>query len=396
MTGMTNVDELLSILNTSESILRYNSQIEEDISQNGGTVLYSYNNIIIASEINDALFTELQKNTYIEYIKDLPLKKYGDIDYSLINQLDISKIDISGITTETINNKTIETITNIDINTDPNIDGVSGKSKKSLLKNKINDSINNSSSEVPPTITNTGLTLSVMTNEWFTYPILVDGTLPFKYEFSSNNFNGELTLNNNILSGKTNNSGIYNIIIKVKNNYGYDQKILTLTVQDAVKITNSNFNVYNKIGTYFTYPIETSGDSPKIYSVLNLPTELTLTDNVISGVFTSIGTYDMTLIVSGTTTSDSKQLIVNAGNIPIIDSPSEIYCQQYSGFTYTITPSGITYNIIGILPEGLKFSVDTISGTPVYTGITNLKMKATNPYGTTLKDLKITIYKIGE
>jgi hypothetical protein len=397
MTGMTNVDELLSILNTSESILRYNSQIEEDISQNGGTVLYSYNNIIIASDINDALFAELQKNSYIEYIKDLPLKRYGEIDYTLLNQLDISKIDISGITTETMDDKTIETITDIDINTKKsNIDGVSGKSKKSLSKNKTNDSINNSSSEVPPTITNTGLTLSVMTNEWFTYPILVDGTLPFKYEFSSNNFNGELTLNNNILSGKTNNSGIYNIIIKVTNKCGYDQKTLTLTVQDAVKIINSNLNVNNKIGTYFSYPIETSGDSPKTFDVLNLPAELTRTNNVISGIFSSVGTYNMTLIVSGTTTSDSKQLTVNVGNVPIIDSPSEIYCQQYSGLTYTITPSGVTYNIIGILPEGLKFSVDTISGTPIYTGITNLKMKATNPYGTTLKDLKITIYKMGE
>ena len=32
-------------------------------------------------------------------------------------------------------------------------------------------------------------------------------------------------------------------------------KTLTLTVQDAVKIINSNLNVNNKIGTYFSYPI---------------------------------------------------------------------------------------------------------------------------------------------
>lgn len=383
MTGMTNVDELLSILNTSESILRYNSQIEDDISQNGGTVLYSYNNIIIASEISETLFTELQKNTYIEYVKDLPLKKYGEIDYSLINQLDISKINISGITTETINNKTIDNIT-INKVKNSSVDGVSGKSKK--LKN----------TETQPTITNTELILSTMINDWFTFPILVNGTLPLKYEFSSNNFNGDLILNNNILSGKTNESGIYNIIIKVINNYGYDQKTITLTVQDVVKITNSNLNVNNKIGTYFSYPIETSGDSPKIYTVSNLPTDLTLTDNIISGVFTNVGTYNMTLIVSDTTSSDYEQLTVNVGDIPIIDSPSEIYCQQYSGFSYTITPSGISYNIIGILPEGLMFNGNTISGTPIYTGVTNLKMKATNPYGTTLKDLKITIYKMGE
>lgn len=383
MTGITNVDELLTILNTTESVLRYNSQIENNILQNGGTVLYSYNNIIIASEISESYFIELQKNSYIEYIEDLPLKKYGEINYSLIDQSDVSKMT----NTEIINSNIV---TNTDDNT--KTDGVSGKSKKDILKNVANNIISSGTSGIPPTITNTGLTLNVLINDWFSYPILANGTLPIKYEFNTNN--KDISLYNNILSGCTNKSGVYDIIIKVTNNYGYDQKKLVLTVYETVKITNSDFNIYNKLGTYFSYPIESTGDSPKIYSVPDLPSNLILTDNVISGIFTSGGTYNMTLIVSGVTTSDSKQLSVDVGNIPIITSSGEVYCEQYSGFTYTITPSGTTYNILGILPEGLIFNVDTISGIPIYAGVTNLKIKATNPFGISLKDLKITIYQI--
>jgi hypothetical protein len=384
MTGITNVDELLTILNTTESVLRYNSQIENNILQNGGTVLYSYNNIIIASEISESYFIELQKNSYIEYIEDLPLKKYGEINYALIDQSDVSKMTSN---TEIINS-TIST------NTDDNkkTDGVSGKSKKDILQNVANNTISSSASGISPIITNTGLTMNVLINEWFTYPILANGTLPFKYEFNTNN--NDILLYNNILSGNTNKSGVYDIIIKVTNNYGYDQKKLVLNVYEKVEIINNEFNVYNKIGTPFTYQIDSTGDSPKTYSVLNLPSELILTDNIITGVFTSSGTYNMTLIVSGITTSDSKQLTVNVGVPPIITSLGEVYCEQYSGFTYIVTPSGTTYNILGILPEGLIFNIDTISGIPIYAGVTNLKIKATNPFGVSLKDLKITIYQI--
>ena len=95
MTGST-INDLMQILNASDTILRYNSIIENDITQNGGTVLYSFNNIIIASEISEIFFKSLQNNTYIEYINSLPLKKYGDVNTNLINQLDISNLFLGG------------------------------------------------------------------------------------------------------------------------------------------------------------------------------------------------------------------------------------------------------------------------------------------------------------
>ena len=90
----SNLNDLLEAINTSESILRYNTEIEDNIRQNGGTIIYSYNNIIIASEISENFYIELKSSDNIEYIETLPLKKYGDIDTNLIGQIDVSKIFI--------------------------------------------------------------------------------------------------------------------------------------------------------------------------------------------------------------------------------------------------------------------------------------------------------------
>jgi len=87
-----NIEKILETINISSDILSYNASIIDSIQQNSGIVIYSYNNIIIASNISDELLNELQKNPNIEYIQNLPLQKYGSIDYSLINQLDIENL----------------------------------------------------------------------------------------------------------------------------------------------------------------------------------------------------------------------------------------------------------------------------------------------------------------
>jgi hypothetical protein len=87
-----NIEKILETINISSDILSYNASIIDSIQQNSGIVIYSYNNIIIASNISDELLNELQKNPNIEYIQNLPLQKYGSVDYSLINQLDIQNL----------------------------------------------------------------------------------------------------------------------------------------------------------------------------------------------------------------------------------------------------------------------------------------------------------------
>lgn len=73
------VDELIKMLDLSGEILTCSVEIEDLISKNGGTIIYTYDNIIVASEISDNLYSELKKNPNIEYIQDLPLKRYGEV-----------------------------------------------------------------------------------------------------------------------------------------------------------------------------------------------------------------------------------------------------------------------------------------------------------------------------
>lgn len=395
-----NINDLLALLNTSDVALRYNSVVESDISQNGGTVCYSYNNIIIASEISEELYNQLKINPYIDYIEDLPLKKYGEIDSNLIGQLDIDTISSYSSGTDSISNGSIILNTGITYTgLTTGIDGLSGRTKKTVLQNLQNNVASGVvSSGIAPIITNDVLSISAFTNSWFNYQLYANGTAPLFFEvIKPTNYDGTLSIqNDSILSGMTNYGGIYNIIINVRNNYGSYTKNLTLNILDPIKITNTNLQVYGKVGSQFNYAIESTGNPPKIFNVTGLPPELTLTNNMISGIFISESTSILNITVSGTTSSDTKEVIVTSGSAPIITSSGVASCIQYSGFTYTITsiPSGITYNIIGILPERLQFSIDTISGVPIYDGSYDLKIKATNPFGTTLKNLTIAVYSI--
>jgi PKD repeat protein len=223
------------------------------------------------------------------------------------------------------------------------------------------------------------------------------GTGPITYEIiKPDNFSGTLNLVNGSINGQSYNLGFYKITINAKNIYGVDTKTLNITVLESVKITNTNLQISNKFGSQFSYAIESSGALPKTYSVVGIPAGITLIGNVMNGVFVSSGTYSMTLIVSGATTSDSKILNVVVGDIPVITSSGEISVDEYSEINYTITSSpisGVTYNVIGTLPKGLRFSVNTITGTSISTGIFNVTLKATNSFGTSTKELIITIYQ---
>lgn len=93
-----NITALIEELNMTNLLIRTNNEVEDNIIKNGGKVLYSYNNMIIASEISDTYYTELAKNPNVENLYTVPLKRYGNIDSNLINQIDATKINQKGNT----------------------------------------------------------------------------------------------------------------------------------------------------------------------------------------------------------------------------------------------------------------------------------------------------------
>lgn len=364
----TNINELLQLLDASNNILisdlTYSSLVEDSINQNGGTVVYSYNNIIVASDISETFYNELKKNPNIDYIESLALKQYGEVDTTLI-----SKINNSGSTSGT--------------------DGKSGNSGSSGI------------SGIAPTILNSTFTLSALTNDIFNYTIISTGTTPIDFAIiKPTNYTDTLELKNiNIINGQTSKAGVYNIKMLANNNYGTDTKFLTLSIIEPTKILNTNLLVYNNFQTQFYYTIEASGAQQ--YNVPDLSTGLILDNHMISGYFISIGTYTMTLIVSNGLVSDSETLTVNVGEMPIITSSNDWSIEQnkYDSYSIISTPdygTGTTYNVIGVLPQGLSFSNinnnPIISGNAIQSGVYSVTLMATNPYGDDSKDLTITVF----
>jgi hypothetical protein len=360
----TNIDQLLSTLNDTDNILINNSLVESDIRSQGGTILYSYNNIIIASEISDTYWIELQKNPNIDYIQDLPLKQYGEIDYSIINQMSSSalfnRIENSGNTSgSTINTKT----------------------------------------GIYPIITNTISGITVATNDSFSYAITATGSESIIYQvIKPDNYSGTLEIKDiNILTGTVTKPGIYNVTIKAINGFGSYTKDLVISTDQTVSITNTNLNIYNILGSKLSYSIETDGGLPKTYDITGAPLGLSLSGNIISGIISKSGEYDMKIIVSGATNSDSKDLKINVGSIPIITSPTIISSEVNSAVIYTITSSdgtGTTYSISGTLNKGLTFKNDMIIGTPTIVGSNTVTIKAKNAFGSSTQSLTITIIEM--
>lgn len=360
MATENNMAELLDLLDDTDTSLNPNSELETEIRNNGGTILYSYDNMIIASEVSDVLYEDLQKNDDIEFVQSLPLKKYGDVDINLIDQV----FDSGSLDNEYGGVKDIE-------------DGIA------------------------PIIKNTLFTLSALTNVEFNYAMLSEGTSPIRYEFTTPvNYSGDLSLNNsNIINGISGDIGIFNIEFKAINEFGFDVRTLKLTIKENVEITNENLLVYNNLGTFFQYDIQTIGPSPKTYSITpDLPSGVYLDNNIINGTFETGGTYEYSMGVSGLTTSDSEELVINVGVSPIITSSNEIIEEENSPVEYLITSnvdnSEVTYNIIGILPLGLTFDGEKIEGVGMLSGSYSVIINAVNPYGYNQMKLKIIITDI--
>lgn len=365
-TGVTNINELIELLGISEELLRTNTIIESEITKHGGKVVYSFNDIIIASEISDETYGELQKNPFIDSIYEVPLKRYGEIDINLIDQLDVSKLP-----------------KNISANGSSGTSGTSGTSGITP----------GYTVGAAPVIVNTILTLTAITNEWFEYNLIATGATPIQFGIIPNIY-GPISINGSLIKGLSSKDGTFDIIMTATNSVGVDSKTLTVQVGQKPKITSDLFRTAS-IGKSFSYEITSSGTAPKTYTIPWLPSGLYQNENIITGIPSETGTTNIVLGISNSYGSDSKTLVLTVGGQkPIITSASSKSVEEYSDFEHTIIASGdqpITFSVIGTLPEGLTFAVDTISGTPTVPGVKKIKLKAINAYGYNEQDYTITI-----
>ena len=58
--------------------LTYNGEITNQIVRSGGTIVFTKDNMIVASEVSQAEYIELLNSPYVEKIDVLPLKRYAN------------------------------------------------------------------------------------------------------------------------------------------------------------------------------------------------------------------------------------------------------------------------------------------------------------------------------
>ena len=64
--------------------ITYNDPIKQIIVSSGGTIIFTKDNMIIASDLSESQYRELLRSEYVEKIDVLPLKSYGNVPSTIL------------------------------------------------------------------------------------------------------------------------------------------------------------------------------------------------------------------------------------------------------------------------------------------------------------------------
>ena len=253
---------------------------------------------------------------------------------------------------------------------------------------------------VAPTITSSLQIGGIVGQAITPYVITATGTEPIT--FDATNLPSGLSYNaeTHTLSGTPPAAGTFNINLTATNFMGDDTETLVLVVTQptAAPVITSVLSASATVDESFNYTLTASGTGPITYNVSNLPDGLSFDPDTqqITGTPTDAGTYNIDLFATNEGGSTHEILVLTVGTPPTITSALTASGTAGVQFiTYTVTATGsptINYTATN-LPDGLSFDANsqTINGTPLFPGVTNVLLTAINGYGTDIETLIITI-----
>jgi len=164
----------------------------------------------------------------------------------------------------------------------------------------------------PPTITSPLTATGIVGTQFTTYTITATGSGPITYD--AVNLPGGLTYNpnNHTINGTPINTGLTNVTLTATNSYGSDVKILEITIIAGIQppqIT-SDLTETGEVNQPFSYEITASGTEPITFDASDLPSGLSLNGEIISGIPTASGTYNIPLTATNSAGSDNKTLVL--------------------------------------------------------------------------------------
>jgi len=202
-----------------------------------------------------------------------------------------------------------------------------------------------------------------------------------------------------LISGTPTVAGVFYATISASNPGGTGTAALTINLlpPPAPAIT-SPLSVTGTLGSAFSYQI-TASNSPTSYGASGLPTGMSVSAStgLISGTPTVTGTFNnvtLSAINLGGTGTATLTITLPSQPVPVISGTLNVTGTNGKAFSYQITASNspTSYAATG-LPAGLTVSASTglISGTPTVTGYFTPTISASNPGGTGIATLILTV-----
>ncbi len=163
------------------------------------------------------------------------------------------------------------------------------------------------------------------------------------------------------------------------------------------------------LGAASTFTVTTSGvPAPQISESGALPGGVTFADRgngtaLISGTPAQVGSFPVTITVSGTGANTTQNLDISVDQSPTFTSPTSATMTTGRPTSFTVTSAGTPVARLsenGALPGGVIFKDNgdgtaTISGTPTTAGMFSLTITADNNSGTnTTQTLTVTVEQI--
>lgn len=211
------------------------------------------------------------------------------------------------------------------------------------------------------------------------YSIVDQGTLPTSYTLASN---GTLT-------GPASVKGNFTFTAKVHTTWGDTNGSFTLRVGAVPAITTDTVSV-GGVNAPYSKQIVATGDGAVHFTSSDLPNGLVISDGgLITGAPTAVSTNAHFTVTATSIFGEVDQTYTfSAGFIPVITTTSLTPAALNQSYSYTLAKTSIddtTFAQVGDLPAGLTLHTDTgvIDGTPTAAGHADIRVTATNQWGTT-------------
>jgi hypothetical protein len=201
--------------------------------------------------------------------------------------------------------------------------------------------------------------------------------------------------NTGIISGTPYSPGTYQSTIQATNGGGTGSAVLQIVVLPYPPTVYPSNSITGIVGQPLRYQIY-AWNNPTSFSATGLPPGLSIDSatGLISGTVATTGTTIASISASNAGGTGTGSLTISIFELPVITSATNVIATQGQPFTYQITATaGANQFEATNLPPGLTVdsSIGKITGAPLYSGLTNINISASNPGGTGTANLALDV-----